>query len=254
MLTSENLLDPVVLLVACRRLGEAEELARERVSQMAKAAAVDRLAKARAAKALADILLEGGKTEAATPHVLEARRLYRPFRNDAALSAEVDLTLAQHAAHDRRTLEAEEILSEATARAADVPGAEVASARLWRYAAHLQIIRWEIAKGDAMIGEALRAVQRAASAARGAGASGSAEVSLLLSQVLFTQGEVAFMRDDAARARASTEAALDVAETELRGLVEYVLFARARAAHAHRVFGDAARAEELEARAESRHG
>ena len=247
MQTPETLLDPVLLLVACRRLDAAEELARERVSRLATAPHVDRLAKARATKALADLLLEGGKTEAAAPHVLEARRLYRPFRNDVALSAEVDLTLAQHAAHDRRTLEAEEILSEATARAADVPGAEVPNARLWRYAAHLQIIRWEIEKGDAMIGEALRAAQRAASTARGG------EASLLLSQVLFTQGEVAFMREDAARARASTEAALDVAETDLRGVMEYVLFARARAAHAYRVFGDTAKAEELEARAESRH-
>ncbi len=249
MLTSTSLLDPVVLLVACRRLDQAEELAFARIAQVKEATPVDRLTVARATRGLADVLLEAGKTREAAPHVLEARRLYRPFRNDAALSAEVDLTLAQLAAHDDRSLEAEQILSEATAATRDVAGAEVPYARLLRYSAHLQIIRADFERGDALIGEAVSAVQRAA-----AGAGGAAEVSLLLSQYLFTQGEVAFMREDAGRARGSTAAALDVAETVLRGVPEYVLFARARAAHAYRVFGDTAKAEELEARAEGRHG
>ena len=106
----------MVLLVACRRLAEAEELASARIAQVKEATPVDRLAVARATRGLADVLLEAGKTREAAPHVLEARRLYRPFRNDAALSAEVDLTLAQLAAHDDRSLEAEQILSEAPAR------------------------------------------------------------------------------------------------------------------------------------------
>lgn len=237
----------MVLFVACRRLAEAEGLASARIAQVKEATPVDRLAVARATRGLADVLLEAGKTREAAPHVLEARRLYRPFRNDAALSAEVDLTLAQLAAHDDRSLEAEQILSEATAATRDVAGAEVPYARLLRYSAHLQVIRAEFERGDGLIGEALSAVRRAA-------AGGGGEVSLLLSQYLFTQGEVAFMREDAERARGSTAAALDVAEMDLRGAPEYVLFARARAAHACRVFGDTAKAEELEARAEGRHG
>ena len=254
MLPTDSPLDPVVLLVACRKLDEAEELASDRLTRLTRATPVDRLAAARATRALADILLEAGKNQQAAPHVFEARRRYRPFRNDPALSAEVDLTLAEYAFADDHSYEGEQILTEATARSADVPGAELPHARLLRYSAHIQIVRVELEKGDALMTEAVQVAQRAVQTARSTSRAAAAEPLLLLSQYLFTHGEVAFMKDDPTRARALVSAALDLTETELREYSEYVRFARGRAAHAHRVFGDMTTAEELEARAEGRHG
>jgi hypothetical protein len=248
-------LDRVTLLVACRKLEDAEALATERLATQrervraapALATRADRLTVARATRTLADILLEAGAPDRAAPHVYEARRRYRPYRDDPALSAEVSLTLAAHAFAADRSLEGEQILTEGLAAARSAPDAPLTLARLLRFSAHVWIVRMELERGDALLAEALSAAERAPRAV-------SAEAALVRSQHLFTQGEVAHMREDAPRARAATFAALDVAETELAAYPEYVRFARARAAHACRVFGDMDRAAELEARAEGRRG
>ncbi|MBK8257232.1 MAG: hypothetical protein IPK82_31730 [Polyangiaceae bacterium] len=251
MASSNGSVDRVLLLVACRRLEEAETLAKERLAQTLAADPVDRLAAARATKTLADVQLELDNHAEATRQTFEARRRYRPFRNSPTLSAEVDLTLAQFAVHDDRSLEGEQILADATERVQNLPGAELEYAKLVRYAAHLQITRGEFKKGDALVGEAVAAVQRAVHAERASGKGVSSNTLLLLSQYLFTQGESAFMVEDVDRARNATRAALDLTETELHTMPEYVQFCRARAENADRIFNDPERLRILQMKEES---
>jgi hypothetical protein len=227
-------LDPIVRLVACRKLDGAEVLAQEKLDRLLADPEAQRLDLARAHRDLADLLMMADKSPDARPHVFEARRRYRPFRAEPRLAGEVDLLLATYAIEDDRSLEGEEILAEVLATCEKVPSAQLVYARARRLEAHLQVARGEFEAGDAIMQEALAATLHHATETDEA----AAERYLLRSQYLFTAGEVAFMVGDRSRAIDLTRAALDLCETRLFEESEVRSFARDRAAHAFRVIGD----------------
>lgn len=229
-------MDQFTKLCACERWLEAEALAREDLEAAESRASDFGLAPlegpeleahrqqivlpwAHALRRLVDVLVDAERAHDATEHLMELRRLYRPFLSDHGRAAEYFLTVAKHAASAGQAPVAKKALETALEHAATSSAHGVLHAQALRLKAHLAILRWEPDEGVALLSHALAQL----------GATG--EVSALLRmQYLFTLAEVHLGREDRGECERCVVAALDVlASMPLVNEVEIVEHSKRRA-------------------------
>jgi len=208
-------MDQVTKLCASGRWLEAEALAREEleaIEEQAKASGLaplegpelesyrQRIAlpRARALRRLVEVLIEADRAEEATEHMLELRRLYRPFMADHGCAAEYLLTVAKHAARAGSSRVADDALQAALEHASTSADHRLLHAEALRLEAHLAILRWEPEEGVALLGEALRLLD-----------SNTDTSALLRMQYLLSLAEVHYGREDPAESERCVAAALD---------------------------------------------
>jgi hypothetical protein len=218
-------LDPITREVACRRLDAAEVLARAELEALMREDG-SRLAIANATRQLGEILLADDRGPEARAFVYEARRRYRPYRNDRKLAGEVDLLLASYAFEDGRSDEGEEILEEVVRSCEPAPEAQLVMGRARRLQAHLAVMRFDFKAAREPMGQALKATQDKLSAAI------ETERLLNRSQYLFTYGEIALLAGDTGPSKEFTDEAWRWTEANFQDDPEYLAFARQRATHA----------------------
>lgn len=220
-------IDEIAVLHAVERWSEAEACARARLERLHADPDAPPLALARATRWVADVIIDGGRAEEATPWVVEARGHYRRFAREPGPTAEIHWTVARHAFATRRSQEAEEALDVALRATAGRPELVTWRARALRFGAHLSILRGDFAEGAALIDEAMRGLREAGPAGR-----------LLLADLAFTRAEVHVILEDAAGARAAAAGALDLVETRFAGDSLLREHGRARAARVLFLTGD----------------
>lgn len=208
-------MDKVTKLCAAGRWSDAEVLARERleaIEERASAAGLPplegpelasyqqeiALPRARAVRQLVEVLVDGDRAEAATEHMMDLRRLYRPFMSDHGCAAEYHLTVAGHAACGGSSRLAEDSLQAALDHAATSADHRMLHARALRLKAHLSILKWEPDEGVALLEEALGLLD-----------STTDTGALLRVQYLLSLAEVHYGREDPAKSERCVSAALD---------------------------------------------
>lgn len=204
-------LDAIAVLTFCGQWAAAEQAARARLDEVRADPGASRLANARATRALADVLIDAGRSGDAGDLVVESRALYRPLEHDDAARSEIALTAARQAFGTARSAEAEELLSSALDATDRQPTLWPWRARALRFQAHLLVLRGDFEAGAARIDEAI-------AASGPAGASEDAEPNLLRLELLFTRAELHVILEEPARARETARAALDVLETRFRAV------------------------------------
>lgn len=209
-MTAPFTLDSIAVLTFCRRLAEAERVARAHLDEVRSDPAASRLARARATRSLADVLIDDGRFEDAGDPVTESRGLYRPLERDDALRSEIALTTARHAFGTARSAEAEEWLGAALRATEREPTLWPWRARAMRFQAHLLALRGDFEAGATTIDEAV-----AASAS--VTIPDEAVPKLVRLDLLFTRAELHVVLEETARARETARAALDQLDAGFRG-------------------------------------
>lgn len=208
-------MDKVTKLSACERWQRAEALAGEELEALesrASAAGLPPLEgpeleayqreiglpRARALRRVVDVMVDGGRAKQATEHMMELRRLYRPFMSDHGCAAEYHLTVAKHAASGGSSLVAEQSLQAALEHAATSAKHRMLHAQALRLKAHLMVLKWEPDEAVALLEEALSHVD-----------TNTDTGALLRMQYLLSLAEVHYGREAPAESERCVAAALD---------------------------------------------
>jgi tetratricopeptide (TPR) repeat protein len=226
-------LGPISREVACRRLGAAHDVALAELESLIKQQGAT-TAIANLTRELGEILIADGRLSDARSYVFEARRRYRPLRQEKKLASEVDLLLANYAFRDNRSGEGQAILDDARQRCENLPEARLVWGRALRLEAHLSVVRGDLHRAEHFIDRAIEATERDFFFT--ATAADEAERLLHRSQYMFTKGEIAFLNGQPDAARAWTEDALSFINRVFVHEPDYRAFAKQRARHALNLF------------------